>query len=608
VGAALAFALQHLATLAVTPIALLLLVGIGYTLCAAIGYAVGRIPGSLGQFFTCVLIGPVFLVELLGFYLLTQAAFFTPAIVAAEQTGVGGTLQKLFLLVRRSLGRLIGYQALVWLVGVAVLGALLAGLTVVSSSGLVPMLAVQPLLKGLSPTALATLTSGPSVGPLLMLGLVLAALLCYPVIYLITAYVAVYLAVQPEEEAVLPLPAPRTAFAKGVGAGWVILSLALALWSGLTPAQGRGVGSATQARGERDDATWFRFECGDPATQARGERGEPAQEGGSAPPAISTSGEKGWPGLWAGLLEPFQVARSQSQRDQCLGNLKQIGVAVLMYTQDHNGNLPDQENWTEPLLPYLKDPSIFACPEAGSGVGYTFNQDLRGANLDALENPVDTVLAFDGAGGWGPVTTAILRHENPSHDKGANVLFADGHVKWCSRDNLQRWVSGPVEWRTPPGPLPPGTEGKMPYRLPPPGSGPGTPPGAAAGPGTPPGVGPGSKEAAPLGIPAFQKAQVPGPEVSNPQPSPDQGQASRLREEARQLKSRGDWGTALVKVDEALRLDPNNAEGYYIRAWIQLEHGAQAEASADFQKVLQLAPGTVWAREAEQALARLSAP
>jgi Tfp pilus assembly protein PilF len=96
--------------------------------------------------------------------------------------------------------------------------------------------------------------------------------------------------------------------------------------------------------------------------------------------------------------------------------------------------------------------------------------------------------------------------------------------------------------------------------------------------------------------------------VSNPQPSPDQGQASRLREEARQLKSRGDWGTALVKVDEALRLDPNNAEGYYIRAWIQLEHGAQAEASADFQKVLQLAPGTVWAREAEQALARLSAP
>src|ERR1700731_2902809 len=90
--------------------------------------------------------------------------------------------------------------------------------------------------------------------------------------------------------------------------------------------------------------------------------------------------------ILAAILFPvFAQAREKARQTSCLSNLKQIGVAVMMYTQDYDEILP-QTGWdgvcTQPGVPtnnsdtywsgtyafplacgpYIKNWQIFACP------------------------------------------------------------------------------------------------------------------------------------------------------------------------------------------------------------------------------------------------------
>src|SRR5688572_33198845 len=40
------------------------------------------------------------------------------------------------------------------------------------------------------------------------------------------------------------------------------------------------------------------------------------------------------------LLPSLNQAREQARQTQCLSNLRQLGLAFVMYANDHNGNLP----------------------------------------------------------------------------------------------------------------------------------------------------------------------------------------------------------------------------------------------------------------------------
>ena len=52
--------------------------------------------------------------------------------------------------------------------------------------------------------------------------------------------------------------------------------------------------------------------------------------------------------LAAMLLPALQRARAAARTSTCIGNLKQIGLGVFMYTDDNRGNMPAASETVEP--------------------------------------------------------------------------------------------------------------------------------------------------------------------------------------------------------------------------------------------------------------------
>ncbi len=56
--------------------------------------------------------------------------------------------------------------------------------------------------------------------------------------------------------------------------------------------------------------------------------------------------------LAAMLLPALKQAREQGLKIKCLGNMKQLGQSISLYTSDFDGNLPPGNDWAWPLQPY----------------------------------------------------------------------------------------------------------------------------------------------------------------------------------------------------------------------------------------------------------------
>jgi prepilin-type N-terminal cleavage/methylation domain-containing protein/prepilin-type processing-associated H-X9-DG protein len=86
--------------------------------------------------------------------------------------------------------------------------------------------------------------------------------------------------------------------------------------------------------------------------------------------------------ILAAILFPvFAKAREQARKTSCLSNLKQIGLACMMYAQDNDGWLPRDNHVCNPkrrfvaqTQPYMKNMSVYYCPSAARS-GMSFLQD-----------------------------------------------------------------------------------------------------------------------------------------------------------------------------------------------------------------------------------------
>src|SRR5947209_4156936 len=71
--------------------------------------------------------------------------------------------------------------------------------------------------------------------------------------------------------------------------------------------------------------------------------------------------------LAAFLLPVFARVREKARQASCASNLKQIGLAMMLYTQDYDGVLPLYvNNWSTVIVqPYLKNQQVVTvCPSA----------------------------------------------------------------------------------------------------------------------------------------------------------------------------------------------------------------------------------------------------
>ncbi len=174
--------------------------------------------------------------------------------------------------------------------------------------------------------------------------------------------------------------------------------------------------------------------------------------------------------ILAALLLPA-LGRSQAKayNAACVNNLRQLGIATRLYSDDNQERLPSAEILpTQPIdpqnpLPRICDvlaryvgrtagtntnsATVFKCPVdktgrfAAEGSSYEWNADLNGHRMDETRTSSAFLLLQPGnlSGGitnfvltFPPGTTPLLLDYDKFHPRppksGKNVVFMDGHV------------------------------------------------------------------------------------------------------------------------------------------------------------------------------------
>lgn len=176
--------------------------------------------------------------------------------------------------------------------------------------------------------------------------------------------------------------------------------------------------------------------------------------------------------ILAGLLLPaLAQAKAKTQATRCLNNLKQLGLATLMYAEDHKGTVqidaPLEKDLTWGAIlssnQNLGTFDIFVCPTYAPRrftnwiriygvrqdppkeyVAGAFSEILK---IDSITRPTEYLHLADttsrGRGGIGAEQYYSFRAESEKevhgrHNRRANGLFIDGHVEGCNRPRLER--------------------------------------------------------------------------------------------------------------------------------------------------------------------------
>jgi prepilin-type N-terminal cleavage/methylation domain-containing protein len=87
--------------------------------------------------------------------------------------------------------------------------------------------------------------------------------------------------------------------------------------------------------------------------------------------------------ILAAILFPvFAQARAKARQTACLSNMKQVGTAIMMYTQDYDEFYPPSQvnlvvppapaggvmSWPSIIFPYVKNEGVFVCPDGETGL------------------------------------------------------------------------------------------------------------------------------------------------------------------------------------------------------------------------------------------------
>jgi prepilin-type N-terminal cleavage/methylation domain-containing protein/prepilin-type processing-associated H-X9-DG protein len=204
-------------------------------------------------------------------------------------------------------------------------------------------------------------------------------------------------------------------------------------------------------------------------------------------------------GILAALLLPaLNAAREKAKRAQCAGNLKQIGIALKQYDGDWNDypaadatTIRDAAHHFRLLSNYIDSASTFICPsstrgetpagsvgEMGEGASSTASTNcsydyllLNGttvASPSMVMTSSDSVVALDfcamglykagsplgsGVNNWADFNkyapgSGGLSPGGNHKGKGANVLFADGHLEWKQFQNTDQTCKN-MAWSNP---------------------------------------------------------------------------------------------------------------------------------------------------------------
>ncbi|HVK04374.1 MAG TPA: DUF1559 domain-containing protein [Armatimonadaceae bacterium] len=168
--------------------------------------------------------------------------------------------------------------------------------------------------------------------------------------------------------------------------------------------------------------------------------------------------------ILAAILFPvFAQARDKARATSCLSNNKQMGLALVAYSQDYDETYPrvytnvapqGPRDWKTDITPYTKNTQIYICPSRGSqlyGYGYNYyyatSTGIPLANIalpakqlivgEVIPTASTAVPGFDSTGVDRLVPTNCTLGAGDArfqaiapHQDGMEAVFADGHAKW----------------------------------------------------------------------------------------------------------------------------------------------------------------------------------
>jgi prepilin-type N-terminal cleavage/methylation domain-containing protein/prepilin-type processing-associated H-X9-DG protein len=195
--------------------------------------------------------------------------------------------------------------------------------------------------------------------------------------------------------------------------------------------------------------------------------------------------------ILAAILFPvFAQAREKARQSSCASNLRQLGVAEMMYLQDYDqryspswgDGLVRGTGFSQILMPYVKNEQVYVCPSDAvkrdnptlGKRSYTMNADhvspdnrglsraytergkgppIGGFAEAEVEQPANTIMFCDR---WAPGNqlysvnysgSATECHLRPSkghfglnnHLGGSNFCMADGHTRWLKWTTANMW-------------------------------------------------------------------------------------------------------------------------------------------------------------------------
>ncbi len=190
--------------------------------------------------------------------------------------------------------------------------------------------------------------------------------------------------------------------------------------------------------------------------------------------------------ILAAILFPvFAKARERARTASCASNLRQLAMAMLMYCDDYDERFPPglaiipgpvapyAVTAMSLIMPYTRNWQLAVCPSDGDGsVDFThgtiagvsfaepiamsyhgnkmicrvpfYSPSIPGGGIPLrvgdIQRPTETTLLWDAiwfwSGHWHPDAPTYPHDEvDPRHNDGANVAFADAHVKWVIPKN-----------------------------------------------------------------------------------------------------------------------------------------------------------------------------
>jgi len=98
----------------------------------------------------------------------------------------------------------------------------------------------------------------------------------------------------------------------------------------------------------------------------------------------------------------------------CGSNLRQIGVAVAVYADEHEGRIPRKLEDLRQYLPNLD--KVLICPQAKDTSHPSYQIVLGGDKWNSGESS----------------NAIVVTESSANHHGGRNVLYGDGHVEWVS--------------------------------------------------------------------------------------------------------------------------------------------------------------------------------